>query len=230
MNEIILNNKEFKLLSNYSNHRIGYGLDGNNWKSVCHFYHYHKFGISKKSLKIKQEIFSANTPQEAEIIGTKKYQYPKNIFQRIFLKNRFVEIDGDWDTIKYKLLKKAILAKVIQYVDVRNCLMSTNNSLLVFHSSNTFWGINDNGIGQNNLGLIFTEIRNSFLKEGRYQELALAPNPIWKKYPQYDQSGFKQGCQEYDYMQFYYWYEGLSELGKKEYQKLNPQPHNWSFY
>ena len=229
MQELILNNKAYHLLSNYSNHSIGYGLDGNNWKSVCHYYQAQKFVANMPGVEIVSSIFNAESPKKAEEMGIMRHGKPKDFIIKTLIGVQYVRIEPKWNNMRYAIMKKALYAKMIQYLEVRECLFSTEGATLIFHSNNQFWGINEHGEGQNQFGNLLMELRAEFLKDGTYDELEHLHMPMWVKYPQSEphSSLWRQGNSEYYYHQFWYWYNGLSEVAKKAYQLRFPPPKGW---
>lgn len=231
MNTIILNDPKYALLSNYSNHRIMHNI-GRSWNSVSHYYHGQKFCYYYTNSVLIETIYNATTPQEAEILGTMRYPQPKYWWQKYFFKNQYYLFHPQWNSIKLKVMKDAILAKVVQHIDARETLVATANKTLIVEMENTFWGINKNGQGENHLGKIFMDIRDSMMKDGQYDELLQAPIPLWMQLPDHKHfyGSWRQGIEETYYLKFATWYDGLSEEGKKRYQAKYPQPETWYFY
>ena len=68
----------------------------------------------------------------------------------------------DWDGVKIDIMKKALLAKFIQHEYLRKMLMGTKKRMLVERSPyDSFWGDGGDGSGQNWLGRLLMEIRDS---------------------------------------------------------------------
>ena len=68
----------------------------------------------------------------------------------------------DWEGVKIDIMRKALLAKFIQHDDLRKKLKDTGKRLLVERSPyDKFWGDGGDGSGQNWLGRLLMEIRDS---------------------------------------------------------------------
>lgn len=123
-------------------------LDGQNWKSCEHYYQYQKFkGIDDNySLRIK----NANTPFLAQLLGNSSLiAYDRN----------------SWNKIKYAVMYRAQMAKFLQNKNARNYLIKTEPNILIYYSSDPYWGNFKDGTGSNYLGIILMKIRKKCQKE-----------------------------------------------------------------
>lgn len=126
-------------------------LDGKQWKTSEHYYQ-----AQKTTNPVKQEeIRNAETPKEAKNIAMKAKLAP------------------DWDnTLKYRAMRRAVLAKFSQNNKLKELLLSTGQEELAEDSPYDFiWGLGD-GTGTNWLGHVLEEVREIL----RIME----QNPSWK--------------------------------------------------
>jgi len=63
----------------------------------------------------------------------------------------------DWESVKDKIMRDAVLAKFTQHEGLRKLLLETGDSKLVEHTTNdSYWGDGGDGSGRNMLGIILT--------------------------------------------------------------------------
>ena len=94
---------DYGIFSNFSNHPIE--VDGIIWKTSEHYFQAQKFHDEKTRLK----VINAASPGEAAKIGRDRNNILRN----------------EWEQIKDDVMRKAVLAKVMQHEDVRKLLIST---------------------------------------------------------------------------------------------------------
>lgn len=140
---------------------FSHGLDPlNNWSahavriwdkifpSVEHGFHYRKF--SETAPEIAVAILAAPSPWAAMQIERKNQDKRRK----------------DWQAVKLGIMTELVQAKVAQNEDVKACLLKTDTKKIVENSPwDTFWGIGEDGLGQNHMGKILMEIRDTL----RYQ-------------------------------------------------------------
>jgi ribA/ribD-fused uncharacterized protein len=127
-------------LSNFSEH--GFTLDGVRWPSVEHFYQAQKYVGTEAAERIRQ----ADSAPIARKIGQDRSLHPR----------------ADWDSVKEEVMRRAIWAKFEQNRQLRELLLATGDEELVHESrSDRFWGRNRDGAGENRLGAILIEVRQS---------------------------------------------------------------------
>jgi ribA/ribD-fused uncharacterized protein len=137
------NNGPGLFLSNFSNHPIV--VDNVTYKTVEHYFQAAKFFQTDPQYAL--EIINADTPKRAKELG-KSPNHP---------------IDPNWDNIRNNVMSNAVYYKVLQNQPVRDYLLKTGDSLLRESSpTDYYWGIGQNGTGQNNLGKILMSIRDYF--------------------------------------------------------------------
>lgn len=67
---------------------------------------------------------------------------------------------ADWDSVKLKVMHRAVLAKFSQHADLRRLLLGTGAAMLVEHTANDcYWGDGGNGCGLNMLGKTLMVVR-----------------------------------------------------------------------
>ncbi len=143
---------------------FGIGADGQpnpslqTWPSVEHYYQAMKF---PQDLGWQEDIRMAPTPARAKKMGT----------------DRSRPIRGDWDNVKEKVMKGALLAKFQQNPGLLAQLQATEDKVLADASPNdVYWGTGMKGRGKNRLGALMMDVRKE-LKNVRVDEAVLGPVP-----------------------------------------------------
>lgn len=84
---------------------------------------------------------------------------------------QLVNVRSDWDKIKIPTMYECVLAKFVQNKDFRERLFSTGDEEIAEDSKiDYFWGLGEDGSGQNNLGKILMQVRQ-VLKTTNYFDL-----------------------------------------------------------
>ena len=136
----------FDPLNNWSAHQVQ--LWGNTFPTTEHGFHYRKFDEIKPELAA--QILAAPSPFIALELA-KQYKNRRR---------------ADWDTIKIDIMTELVRAKANQHEDVRDCLLATGTKRIVENSPwDDFWGIGQEGTGDNHMGKILMLVRNELQKE-----------------------------------------------------------------
>lgn len=129
---------EFGCFSNFSSHAIY--LDKRRWPTSEHYFQAMKF-LDRKNQEL---IRSAKTPGLAARLG----------------RDRKRPLRRDWESVKYGIMRQAVLTKFTQHDDLREILLATGDARLVEHTANDrIWGDGGDGSGSNWLGRILMEVR-----------------------------------------------------------------------
>lgn len=119
------------------------------WPSVENAYQYSKFSHLKCV-----EVFLSVTPSRAKKIATDMSKH----------------IRADWDEVKYKYMRKLQYEKYLQNYDLGYKLVQTGS--VNIYEGNTwndlYWGVklDDITTGQNNMGKILMEVRDTLRSKG----------------------------------------------------------------
>jgi ribA/ribD-fused uncharacterized protein len=136
--------EKIKTFSNFSLH--SFWLDDHEWKTSEHYFQAQKFVNTEHFNTIK----SAKTPLSARILG----------------RSRKFPIREDWEEVKDDVMRKALYAKFSQNKDIKNILVSTDNTKLIENSPNDYyWGCGFDNSGLNRLGVLLMELRTLFQLE-----------------------------------------------------------------
>lgn len=136
--------EKIKTFSNFSHH--SFWLDDHEWKTSEHYFQAQKFVNTEHFNTIK----SAKTPLCARILG----------------RSRKFPIREDWEEVKDDVMRKALYAKFSQNKDIKNILVSTDNTKLIENSPNDYyWGCGFDNSGLNRLGVLLMELRTLFQLE-----------------------------------------------------------------
>jgi ribA/ribD-fused uncharacterized protein len=130
--------------SNFSKH--GFELKNKYWPTVEHYFQAQKFPDHPQEERIR----TASTPSKAKQLG----------------RTRSVALRSDWEFVKEKVMKEAVLAKFRTHEDLKTLLLSTGKEKLVENApSDYYWGCGANGNGKNRLGQILMEVRDILRNE-----------------------------------------------------------------
>jgi len=133
---------KYFFLSNYFSRQIE--VNGRKFKSTEHYYQAMKF----ESSVLQQQVMNAETPNQSKKEARRLSKY----------------IRYDWDEIKLDVMKIALYAKFTQHEDLKQMLIDTGDMILeeVNEWGDRFWGVDDDGFGENHLGKLLMQIRSSF--------------------------------------------------------------------
>jgi len=111
------------------------------WPTVEHYYQAMKF---PQDPDWQESIRSASTPARAKKMGL----------------DRAHPVRGDWDQIKERVMKKALMAKFRQNPGLLSLLQTTGDRPLMDVSpGDLYWGAGTRGNGKNRLGALLAEVR-----------------------------------------------------------------------
>lgn len=131
----------FGCFSNFSPH--GIDLQGTSWATVEHYYQAQKF-VGTVDAAIVPVIHAASTPEEAAALG----------------RDCTRQVRPDWEQVKTKVMREAVLKKFLTHLDIQAILISTADRLLVENSPvDYYWGCGRDRTGQNHLGKILMDVR-----------------------------------------------------------------------
>jgi N-glycosidase YbiA len=132
---------EYGCFSNFSPH--GFEVDGVYWPTVEHYFQAQKFAGTEYEILIRQ----AKSPKQAKSQGRRR-DWP---------------LREDWEAVKVDLMRRAVRRKFETHEDIRVLLIGTGDEELIENAPNDyFWGCGRFGSGQNMLGKILMEARESF--------------------------------------------------------------------
>lgn len=127
--------------SNFSPH--GITIKGVYWSTVEHYYQAQKF-LGTPDAVIIPQIHAAETPELAAAMGRDENH----------------QVRPDWEVVKIKVMREAVLKKFLTHADIREVLISTGDQFLVENSpTDCFWGCGADKTGQNHLGRILMNVR-----------------------------------------------------------------------
>lgn len=126
--------------SNFSAH--GLVLDDLYWPTSEHYFQAQKFA----GTPIAEKIRGLSKPKEAANMG----------------RDRSFPLRSDWESVKDDVMRRAVLAKFQTHGDIRAILLGTGDEDLVENApGDYYWGCGKDGTGQNKLGLILMELRQT---------------------------------------------------------------------
>lgn len=133
---------DFKALNN--SHKADITIDGRVYPSVEHYYQCAKF-------------LDTAPDYAAKICSTSNAALIKNMGR-----TKKIEMRADWDDVQMDIMRKALRAKFSQHADLAELLRSTGDARLEEESpSDAYWGIGADGEGENHLGTLLEEIRET---------------------------------------------------------------------
>lgn len=130
--------------SNFSRH--GFNVDGKYWRTSEHYFQAQKFAGTPHEERVR----GAKTPKQAAEIG----------------RDRKLPLREDWEQVKDKVMRKAVLAKFSTHPDIRAILLGTGDEAIVENAPNDYyWGCGQDGTGKNMLGKILMQVREQLRKD-----------------------------------------------------------------
>ncbi len=142
--QIFFYENEFYVFSNFSSFAIEW--KGKLYMTSEHAYHSEKF----EDENLKEQIRNCRSAHEAlKLTEANKDKYKSG-----------------WDTIKLKVMKEILSAKVEQHPYVRKKLIESGDKELIEDSwRDAYWGWGPNKDGENHLGKLWMEIREEFINK-----------------------------------------------------------------
>ncbi|EGK11034.1 NADAR family protein [Kroppenstedtia eburnea] len=121
-------------------------LKGKTWPTSEHYFQAQKFVGTRWEEVIRLE----NSPMTAARKG----------------RSRALPLRPDWEDVKDRIMREAVVAKFTQHPDLGQVLLGTEDAVLVEHTANDrYWGDGGDGSGKNRLGEILMEVREQLRRE-----------------------------------------------------------------
>lgn len=174
------NEKLYGVFSNFYDAPINSNYE--TWSTVEAYFQGQKFNCdanieSDEHTEYMKLIRQTDSPWKARMLGEQKligkFAYKLTIskdnnvlIKDIIKKYSHLNIRDDWEDIKMDVMKEGLLQKFTQHHNLKDVLLSTNNSNIVEHypySAKTGWG-QWKGEGENNLGKLLMELREELRK------------------------------------------------------------------
>ena len=108
---------------------------------------------------------SENAYQAAKVVYSERYKFlycSASESKKLWKTCEKIHSSGDeWDENKYQVMYKIVLQKFLRDPSLSKALLNTGEKHLEETNSwgDTFWGVNPNGHGENNLGKILMAVR-----------------------------------------------------------------------
>jgi N-glycosidase YbiA len=141
--------EQYGFLSNF--HPSPIVIDGIHYNTVEHFYQ----SMKSEDQNYRNSVMSAPTPGKAKRLGTPGHK-----------QSSLTQLPPDWETRKFEIMNKGVLAKFTQNPDLKAALKNTRSSQLLEDSpTDLVFGtgpIDEQGQfpGKNMLGVILMDVRN----------------------------------------------------------------------
>lgn len=131
-------NEAYGSFSNFSHH--GFLVDGKWWMTSEHYFQAKKF----EGTEYEEKIRLLDNPMKAAVMG----------------RDNTLPLRKDWEDVKDDIMRKAVIEKFTQNLDIKKILIQTGEQEL-FEKTSTdyYWGCGANGSGKNMLELILMETR-----------------------------------------------------------------------
>ena len=119
------------------------------YKSSEHYFQTQKF---TNNPDLVNAIKNAPTPYDAYVIGNNNIQL----------------IVPDWESKKIGVMRNVMYTKFIQHPDLKEMLISTDNRRLVYRSGDKYWGVDQNGFGDNVFGKLLMDLRDNLKQTAQF--------------------------------------------------------------
>ena len=159
---------QFPEFSNYYRHKAPVLFEGKKYPTAEHIFQSAKFnypGASEASLKYSELIRLSTTPNIARELASQKIRggYPWRTKLNPMITEYLelgVQLRPDWDQLKDKIMKSALIVKFNQDQHCRQVLLSTAGATLIEHTRrDSYWGNGGDDTGLNRLGKLLMEVR-----------------------------------------------------------------------
>lgn len=132
-------------------------IDGKSWPTSEHYFQAQKFPGTPH----EEAVRLAKSPDAAARMG----------------RNRNLPLRPDWESVKDDVMRKAVMAKFTQHLNLKSQLIATGDAELIeATTSDYYWGCGEQGSGKNMLGHILMSVRTEL--RGAEAPLARAPTTI----------------------------------------------------
>lgn len=130
----------YGVFSNFA--KYGVALDDAWWPTAEHYFQAQKFHDPGYREKIRR----SSTPKQAASLG----------------RTRDLPLRTDWNEARVDVMRKVVTAKFKTHSKLQDILLSTGNRPLVESSpGDAFWGAGPDGSGENRLGKLLEEVRDT---------------------------------------------------------------------
>ena len=136
-----INEVPYGVFSNFSPH--AFSLDGLTWPTSEHYFQAQKFIGHPEH---QEQIRLAATPMEAAEKGRERHR----------------PLRRDWSAVRDDAMRRALAAKFAAYPELQELLLGTGaEELIEKTTSDYYWGCGTEGTGQNRLGRLLMELRET---------------------------------------------------------------------
>ena len=134
----------YRDFSNFANYPIE--IDGTLWPTSEHYYQARKFADRDRQERIRQ--------------------LPKAVAAKRYASKYRAQVRPDWGAVKDAVMERALRAKFTQHESLRELLLGSGEETIEENSARDYyWGIGEDGTGQNKLGLLLMRIRAELREE-----------------------------------------------------------------
>ena len=120
----------------------GFALDGAWWPTSEHYFQAQK----SSGTPHVEEVRRAQSPALAARMG----------------RSRSRQLRADWEQVKDEVIRRGVLHKFHANPDIRTILLATGNEEIIEDAPRDYyWGCGTKGTGQNKLGRILMEVRDT---------------------------------------------------------------------
>lgn len=81
------------------------------------------------------------------------------------------KVPPGWDTNRIEVMTRLIRDKFTDNLSMKMLLLSTGSADLIAKDHGPYWGVDENGNGENNLGRILEKVRYEISEEGTVQDI-----------------------------------------------------------
>lgn len=135
-------NEEYGCFSNFSHHE--FIIDGKWWMTSEHYFQAKKF----EGTEYEEKIRILDNPMKVADMG----------------RDHTLPLRKDWEDVKDDIMRKAVIEKFTQNLDIKKILIQTGEQEIVEKTTTDYyWGCGANGSGKNMLGLILMETREKLI-------------------------------------------------------------------
>lgn len=120
----------------------GVAMDDVWWRTVEHYFQAQKF----EDAAYRERIRACAQPKQAKALGM----------------TRALPIRSDWDAVRETIMQQAVAVKFVTHPALTEMLLATGDRQIVENAPmDYFWGCGADGSGQNRLGRILMDVRDT---------------------------------------------------------------------
>ena len=149
---------DFGFLSNYCLAPVE--INGVNWPHIEAYYQSRK----SENPAYHARILEREKPSWSKYVGDSRIGHPR-LSKKSWFRKRPQDFRADWEQVKVDEMRIALRAKFTQHTPLRLSLLATGSAKIIEDcSTDFFWGVGEDGSGENWLGRLLMALRTDLAR------------------------------------------------------------------